>query len=239
MASENTGYKGYLTLLKVTDDGTNRPLDANNNLCSESGLPQATKPNIESDPDYVAPVYDLTACPLPPASNYSHNISIQSSTAVNACSQTGFQDVVYATVSSIVVGSELFTDSLLTLPLAGGNLWYKLELTGESIQVSDAGVVLVKEICAPLSRGWVFSNPGRATAQMACGSTNFTNVFYMPYSGGTYPAMGMQMYYDEELTSPVAGDDFWYNSEEAYINGPAMSYRIGLTGKLEESHTCS
>ena len=65
MATENTGYKAFAKLLKITDDGTARPLDVNNNLCIESGLPQAFKDNIESDPDYVAPVYDTTACPLP------------------------------------------------------------------------------------------------------------------------------------------------------------------------------
>ena len=65
MATENTGYKGYSTLLKVTDDGTSRPLDINNNLCSVSGLSQATKTNTIGDPDYIAPVYDIVMCPLP------------------------------------------------------------------------------------------------------------------------------------------------------------------------------
>lgn len=63
MAIENTGYKAYTNLLKVTNDGTNRPLDINNNLCSESGLPQATKTNTIGDPDYASPVHDIVACP--------------------------------------------------------------------------------------------------------------------------------------------------------------------------------
>ena len=65
MAIENTGYKVYTNLLKVTNDGTNRPLDINNNLCSESGLPQAIKDNLITDVDYIPPFEDLTACPLP------------------------------------------------------------------------------------------------------------------------------------------------------------------------------
>ena len=69
MATENTGYKGYSTLLKVTNDGNNSPLDINNNLCSESGLPQATKSNTIGDPDYIAPVYDIVTCPLPVLTN--------------------------------------------------------------------------------------------------------------------------------------------------------------------------
>ena len=65
MATENTGYKGYSTLLKVTNYGNNSFLDINNNLCSESGLPQATKSNTIGDPDYIAPVYDTVTCPIP------------------------------------------------------------------------------------------------------------------------------------------------------------------------------
>lgn len=63
MATTNTGYKGYSKLLKVTNDGTNRPLDDNNMLCSETGLPQSIKDNIISDPDYFAPIQDLISCP--------------------------------------------------------------------------------------------------------------------------------------------------------------------------------
>lgn len=65
MAIQNTGYKAYTDLLKVTDDGTNRPLDINNNLCSVSGLVQATKANTVGQPDYIAPIYDVATCPLP------------------------------------------------------------------------------------------------------------------------------------------------------------------------------
>lgn len=69
MAIQNTGYKGYSTLLKVTADGTNRPLDINNNLCSDSGLPQVSKANTVGQPDYVAPIYDTATCPITPAPN--------------------------------------------------------------------------------------------------------------------------------------------------------------------------
>lgn len=64
MSLENTGYKAYTNLAKVTNDGTNRPLDVNNNLCSESGLPQDIKPNSVSDPNYIAPILDVTFCPI-------------------------------------------------------------------------------------------------------------------------------------------------------------------------------
>ena len=65
MPTQNTGNKAYRKLVKVTVDGTDSPLDDNNMLCSETGLPQSIKNNVISDPDYIAPFQDLTACPLP------------------------------------------------------------------------------------------------------------------------------------------------------------------------------
>jgi hypothetical protein len=61
----NTGNKVFSRLLKVIDDGTDRPLDVNNELCSVSGLPEVRKDNTSGDPDYIAPSQDLNACPLP------------------------------------------------------------------------------------------------------------------------------------------------------------------------------
>lgn len=63
----NTGYKGWLTLLKVVDGGAydGQALDENDNLCSQSGLPQASKPNNTGDTDYIAPILDETSCPVP------------------------------------------------------------------------------------------------------------------------------------------------------------------------------
>lgn len=60
----NSGKKVYITLVKVTNDGTNRLLDSNNNLVSMSGLPADTKPNVSSDPNYIAPVTDTISCPV-------------------------------------------------------------------------------------------------------------------------------------------------------------------------------
>ena len=80
---ENTGYKGYSTLLKVTNDGNNSPLDINNTLCSESGLPQATKSNTIGDPDYIAPVYDIVTCPLPVLTNKVTSLTAASYLDVN------------------------------------------------------------------------------------------------------------------------------------------------------------
>lgn len=60
----NSGKQGYNTLLKVSDDGNNSPLDVNNMLCSITGLPQATKSNTSGSEGYIAPFPNTTACPI-------------------------------------------------------------------------------------------------------------------------------------------------------------------------------
>ncbi len=66
MATTNTGYKAFTTLLKVAHGGPHdgEPLDINDHLCSVTGLPQATKSNNVGDPDYIEPVIDEEACPI-------------------------------------------------------------------------------------------------------------------------------------------------------------------------------
>lgn len=67
--ANNTGYKGFFTLLRVVNGGTHNgeALDVNSNLCSVTGLTQFSKPNNASDLDYIAPIQDETACPIPVA----------------------------------------------------------------------------------------------------------------------------------------------------------------------------
>lgn len=109
MALENTGYKAYTDLLKVTDDGTSRPLDINNNLCSESGLPQATKSNTIGDPDYIAPVYDIVTCPLP--SGATITITGENSSVV----QCGAGDDTKIITSTVTLSSPVTVDTIFTV----------------------------------------------------------------------------------------------------------------------------
>lgn len=61
-SEDNTGYLIQPKLKKVTDDANELPLDVNNELCSESGLPQDTMDNPINDITYR--VYNPTACPV-------------------------------------------------------------------------------------------------------------------------------------------------------------------------------
>jgi len=67
----NTGNREVLTLKRVRTDIVDiedplyqEPLDIYDVPIRISGLPQATKTNTFSDPDYIAPYEDLTSCPI-------------------------------------------------------------------------------------------------------------------------------------------------------------------------------
>lgn len=64
----NKGYIIVKTLKKVVDGGPDdgEALDVNNNLTADSGLPQATKANVDGDPDYVPQEYDTDVCIVNP-----------------------------------------------------------------------------------------------------------------------------------------------------------------------------
>lgn len=71
MATVNTGNVIVVGLKRVRNDITDagdphyrEPVDANSVPCRLSGLPQATKPNSQGDPDYIAPYQNLDACPI-------------------------------------------------------------------------------------------------------------------------------------------------------------------------------
>ena len=109
MATENTGYKGYSTLLKVANDGTNRPLDINNNLCSESGLAQDTKSNTVGQPDYVTPVFDIVTCPIP--SGATITITGKNSSVV----QCAAGDDTKIITSTVTLSSPVTVDTIFTV----------------------------------------------------------------------------------------------------------------------------
>lgn len=62
--SQNTGYLIITKLVKVSDDVNQYPLDVNGMRTSDSGLPQANKPNIDTDPDYIPKMFNLGYCPI-------------------------------------------------------------------------------------------------------------------------------------------------------------------------------
>lgn len=79
----NTGNKVYATLLKVSDDVNEYPLDVNNNRTSVSGLPQASKANTVGTDGYIAP-FASASCPTDTVVNYRVDLTLTGTNEVTA-----------------------------------------------------------------------------------------------------------------------------------------------------------
>lgn len=69
----NTGFLIQPKLKKVTNDDNEFPVDINNELCSVSGLPQATKDNPIDSETYR--ILNTTACPVDSGDEVDLNVS--------------------------------------------------------------------------------------------------------------------------------------------------------------------
>lgn len=78
-----TGYKIYRTLRKVSNDGSNTPLDINNIPIATSGEVQDTKSNVVGDIDYVSPISDPSFCPISGVGSSCHSFTIYNTGGVN------------------------------------------------------------------------------------------------------------------------------------------------------------
>jgi hypothetical protein len=85
---------------------------------------------------------------------------------------------------------------------------------------------------------WHFSSPGRVSSGLACNNITFTNTWYTAYTGGTFPALGATVYHESSLSTVVDGQDFWYNLQEAFIEGDPFVYQIGVSGTLDNFFSC-
>lgn len=150
----NTGYQGWTGLLKVVDGGTHdgEPLDINNQLCSETGLPQVNKPNIDSDPDYIAPVLNLEECP----NTYKFYSFVVGRTATrgligdnggawpNLAPYQGYSalandNIIVNTLPGIQTNDFFSSDIIVLNALLAGNYSIKVEGTGQLTMFTDNG----------------------------------------------------------------------------------------------------
>lgn len=126
---DNTGYYTYATLQQFyTDNG------------AATGI---TKPNVDTDPDYIAPIYDESVCPI---HLYVLINSKFQSTPSGIC-EIGFNSGVYANSSDVTaglpIGTVLYTDSGLSIPVGFG--YYVI--SGIVNSVNSGGVIYDKVSC--------------------------------------------------------------------------------------------
>jgi hypothetical protein len=155
----NTGNRIFSRLLKVIDDGTNRPLDENNILCSISGLPEVRKDNIFGQADYIAPTQDLSLCPLPtPPSSDRQDIFLYN------YNQPG----VFNVIGNVLIdGVDIFVDTDV-FPVSGGQ-----SKVGFINNVNPTAVIIVQTSNAADTPIRV-SAGGVTQCQISNGYTQFT-----------------------------------------------------------------
>jgi hypothetical protein len=125
----NTGNKIYTTLLKVTNDINQYPLDVNNDLCSISNLAQAAKANTFGETDYISPIPDSTSCPItgPPAENNA--VQLQISTSDIAICST-IPETYYTTGGAFSQGVSIYMNNALTIEYNGNGSYVLLSTSG-------------------------------------------------------------------------------------------------------------
>lgn len=128
-AGVNTGVLIYQTLEQVFTDVTP-------NVATGT-----TKTNALGDPDYVAPIFNSTACPVPPPSGSGRAVLVQWSTLLTTiCAATPATLYISPLYSDIQYGITVYTDAALTHPLNGAQ--YITTTYGLSFDINPAtGIV--------------------------------------------------------------------------------------------------
>lgn len=85
---------------------------------------------------------------------------------------------------------------------------------------------------------WGFSQFGYSDANEACGDLVFSNLWYTSYQPFSYPQVGMTLYFDQELTIPINGNNIWWNSYEAFNVSQPQSFNISTEGLISGNNSC-
>jgi hypothetical protein len=167
---------------------------------------------------------------IAPPSYYSYNFSSPgASVYTTSCLATLYDITFYSSTSPLTVGTQLYTDTLLTNIVSYGNLWYKYEYDGFSYRINSSGQIAEIQNCA-VSYSWFFTNPGRESFSLTCPMTSFDLTLYTSVS---VLDIGVQMYLSPSLSTPVGSGNLWYKEG---IDG--NSFRIDNDGKIAEINTC-
>lgn len=172
----NTGMQVPTLLRKVTSDGNQFPLDVNNIRTSVSGNPQHTKPNVISDPDYIAPIENLLDCPIPivTSKRFHTSLGVNSSaikTVTSPPSGGGMGNAITGLDTSQVLENTL-----------GGHLITMNGTPTRILDVTESGLHHIKFHATGGLLMW--------TDNSANWETNFS--FYLDINGQRYPLSPMK-----------------------------------------------
>lgn len=129
----NTGFKKYLNRA-VYIGGVFQYNEPNTQFLPEGG----------ADPNYIAPVQDLTTCPTS-VTVYSKTLQATNS-GVPVCATSG-SSTYYADNNAPTVGTQFYTDSNGTTKWTGGNgNWWGINSTSSRLRIAN-GIVSATSGC--------------------------------------------------------------------------------------------
>jgi hypothetical protein len=95
--------------------------------------------------DHSQTIVILENCP-PPPSYYSYKFATSRTSSEQSCILTSFNSVWYSSALQLDMGGRLFSNSGLTTPIGGGNLWYHCQ-TGMTYQIDNSGYITALYNC--------------------------------------------------------------------------------------------
>jgi hypothetical protein len=195
----NTGYKNWLTLKKYI-----------NGVATEE-----TKANDVSDPDYIAPVLDLTACPTPSNTCPQIDSAISDINVIVGASDT--------TIDLTTVFSDSDGDTLSYIATSSNSAGVSATISGTNLIISYLSATSASSnISVTASDGTCSAVDSFTVTISATTSTTTTTTaaptFYGPfYFGRTTSAVGACTYYPD-ITAYWIDDPDFENANELYLN---------------------
>jgi hypothetical protein len=81
-----------------------------------------------------------------PASYYAYNFSASRTSSSQSCLLTTYGTTWYSASVQLDMGARLFSNTVLTTPISGGNLWFHCQ-TGMAYQVDNSGYIIAYYDC--------------------------------------------------------------------------------------------
>lgn len=196
----NTGYKNWLTLRKYI-----------NGVATDE-----TKTNDVSDPDYIAPVLDLTNCPTP------SNTCPQIDSAISDISVTvGASDT---TIDLTTVFSDSDGDTLSYIATSSNSAGVSATISGTNLIISYLSVTAASSNISVTASDGTCSAVDSFTVTISATTTTTTTAAPSPtiygpfYFGRTTSGEGACLLYGDSIDAYYLDDPDLGNATELYIN---------------------
>jgi surface protein len=131
-----------------TSTPTNTPTNSVTPTNTPTNTPTPTLTRTPTTTPTNTPTLTRTPTVTPTFVSYPVNLnSTGQTTAILACAETVFDNVLYISTPTIGFGLIFYTDSLLTIPFNGGSLWFIDDTSGFAWQINSSGQIISSDDC--------------------------------------------------------------------------------------------